>query len=416
MLVEFYHRWRSRLLATTAGLLLGGAALSSWPAEAPAAAGVAPPAEIPEPTSQAPASKKYSKPKSPSPAPAKKQAKASKPATEPALAKSPKGAEAASPASAAKSVENPKPAGQPSVVQSPPPPEPTPQVPAVKSLGKPEPVGEASAAQAPPEPEPTHQPPFVKDAENNWHLSLSFDDYRFVSPLTDGTGGTQSGNLYGESLSLAPPAWRGRTSFDVSYRQGLLYGTGSDANRRTYSLETLVNEVFAGFHFAFLPWVHDGKERGHMTARVGLSWDGWSTTETLSPGHTWASTGYPTLITDWNMFLGDLGLGYDLVLWNPTSKYLSYRLGIRAEAIGALGGANYHVQQADKTGSLAVYGLARGTAYMDLTLRNGIAIFVEGGYQQSWWTFAEIPPQYSGVNNFVGYWGGFVRAGVGLQF
>ena len=117
------------------------------------------------------------------------------------------------------------------------------------------------------------------------------------------------------------------------------------------------------------------------------------------------------LTTELNMVMGNFGLGYDLVLWNPTSKWFWYRLGVRAEAIGAMGGSNYNVQQGEQINSLALYGLARGTAYMELTLRDGLGVFVEGGYQHNWWFFSESPAERPGVNEFPGM-GGFGRAGL----
>jgi len=51
-----------------------------------------------------------------------------------------------------------------------------------------------------------------------------------------------------------------------------------------------------------------------------------------------------------------------------------------------------------------------------MTLRNGMALFVEGGYQQAWWLFSQKPPPDPGVNNFEGYWGWFGRVGFSFQF
>jgi hypothetical protein len=386
MLSNSCYRWPIRAAATTAAVLLAGAALSVWSAEVPAPAGSAAPAEIPEPASDLPATKKARKPKAPTPDPAAKSAEMPKPASAPAAASHQTGPQPSAPAAVARSAEEPKPAAEPAAVESP--------------KVKDEDV----------------QPPFVKNAEKNWYVSLSFDDYWFNVPITEGSGGTQSGNLYGGSLSFAPPAWQGKTYFDFSMRQGFLRGDTSYRSPFQSSLDTFVNEVSVGFHFESLPWMLAGKERGHVLSYVGLSWDGWNTTETLWYGRTWASTKLPTLTTDMNMILANVGLGYDLVLWNTTSKWMSYRLGVRAEAIGAVGGSLYNMHQGEQIESLALYGLARGTAYMDLTFCYGVGVFIEAGYQQSWWFFSEKPADNPGVNQFPGYYGGFGRVGVAFHF
>ena len=284
------------------------------------------------------------------------------------------------------------------------------------SAATPQPASATAVAKDDEQPDADALVPFVRNARDKWQVSVSFDDYWFNAPISEGGHGTQTGNLYGETLSIAPPVWHGDTSLEVSYRQGLLNGAVGYPNALYSSMETFVQEAFIGFRFRSLPWMHDGKERGHVIGYVGVSWDGWDTTETLIDRRKWPATGKPALTTDWNMFMANLGLGYDLTLWNPTTKWMSYRLGVRAEAIGALGGSSWDQKGNDSSDTLAVYGLARGTLYMDLILYNTIAIFVEGGYQESWWRFWEDPPAGLGVNNFEGYWGAFGRAGLAVQF
>lgn len=386
MLINACVRWRIRGTTATLVALLAGTALSVWSADAPASLGSAAPAEIPEPTSDVRAGKKVRKPKSPGPPPTAKAGERPMPAPEASAVKSQREPATTSLTSVAKSAEESKP---------------VPESVAVKNqLG----------------PDPDSQVPFVRSPQNNWYVSLSFDDYWFNAPIAEGTGGTQSGNLYGGSLSLASPSWQGRTYFDFSFRQGFLHGDTSYPPPYSSSLQTFINEVFAGFHFEVLPWMHDGKERGHVISYVGVSWDGWSATETLMSGHTWPATRSPNLTRDVNMVLGNVGFGYDLVLWNPTAKSFSYRLGVRAEAIGGVGGSSYNVQEGEQINSLALDGLVRGTAYMDLTLRNGVGVFIEGGYQQSWWFFSETPADNPGVDKFQGYWGAFGRVGVAFHF
>jgi hypothetical protein len=397
-----------------AATLLSSAALGARAAEVPTAFGNTVPAEIPEPSSDVPAPKKANKPKSFAPAAAARVQQAtnaiprqhassstSAPVSDPSAAKPVAKAEPTTPPGAVASQPKTQPAAPPADATSP--------QKAPTASGSAEVKGDSA-------PEPDSLVPFIRHAKDIWQVGLSFDDYWFNAPITEGTTGTQSGNLYGFSLSLAPPAWHGDTSFDFSYRQGLLRGTVSYPQRYYSSLETFVNEAVIGFSFRTLPWIHNGKERGHVLGFVGLSWDGWSTTETLANGKKWPATLTPQLTTDWNMILANLGLGYDLTLWNPDWNWLDYRLGIRVMAIGAMGGSNFNQPGGDNLDTLALYGLARGTLYMNLLFYHTVGVFLEGGYQESWWLFSDNPSRNVGVNQFQGYWGAFGRAGVEVQF
>ena len=382
MLTKMFTLWRTRAITITT--LLGGMVISVGSAEALAPAGNTAPAEIPEPAATPPAAKKH--PKTPKPPASANSAQSAQLASTPSPVKDPPATNAVS---------------QPSVAKSP---------------GEPTPTSESSAVKAQPASEPEIEPPFAKNAEKKWHVDLSFDDYWLNAPIGAGSGGTQSGNLYGGSLSLAAPAWQERTFFDFSYREGYLKGATTYGPRLATSLDTYINELFIGFHFNVLPWTHDGKERGHVITHVGLSWDEWHTTETLKSGTAWPLTGLPSLITDFTAITANAGLGYDLVLWNPTSQSLSCLLGVRAEAVGAMGGSSYDVQNGDQVSGLALYGLARSTVYMELTYRDTVGVFVEGGYQQSWWLFSETPPDNIGVKEFQGYYGAFGRVGLTFRF
>jgi hypothetical protein len=434
-LIKNWRQQQTRAVVATLSLLLCGSALNSWSAEALPIVTSSSPAEIPEPSPDSPLLKKPRKPKSGSKPAAKTSSEKPKPTAEPSTVAAPQDQHPVSQPPVAQNSEIPKAAedlaGKRSPAQDPPPQtsvaqatqqqSPTPSSPAVSKPAAQTPAP-ASPPPASPESETSEKPetPYgssiVRNADNKWHISLSFDDYRYNAPITEGTGGTESGNLYGVSLSLSAPPWHGRSFFDFSYRQGLLNGDVRYPGKLSSSFQTFINEAFVGFHFETLPWIHAGKERGHVIGYVGLSWDGWSTTETLLGGRRWPVNGRSALTTDLNMILANLGLGYDLVLWNPTSRTLSYRLGVRALAIGAMGGSNFNIRGSDQTDSLAVYGLARGTVYMDLTLRDRVTVFLEGGYQRSWWIFSELPPQNPGVNNFEGYWGGFGRVGLAVHF
>jgi len=414
-----WGHWRTRAV-TTAVIAVLGAGLNGRSAEAPPLTTNTAPAEIPEPTSDSPVVKKAKKSKSGSKPPAKQivvqhPPDASPPAHPPVAQSAERSktgdaspaeihsAPAVPPAQASSAQSSQQPgAGQPAAPAS------TPAAPAPASLS-------SASANAEKQELPDELAP-VRNADRVWHVNLAFDDYRYNTPISEGAGSTESGNLYGVSLSLAAPAWQGRSYFDFSYRQGLLNGDVRYPKTLSSSLQTFINEAFVGFHFESWPWVHNGKERGHLLGYVGVSWDGWSTTETLRSRRKWALNGLSDLTTDQNMILANLGLGYDLVLWNPSSKALSYRVGVRVLGVGAMGGSNYNIRGGEQIDSLAVYALAKGTVYMDLTLHNHVTVFLEGGYQQSWWLFSEVPANNPGVNEFVGYWGGFGRLGFGLSF
>jgi hypothetical protein len=404
-------RWRRLAAAALAAALLSHGASSARSAEALAPLGNTVPAEIPEPSSDVPSPKRAKKAAPAAPVKAKeatnaapaqaasKSAPAVAPGTSPPPAKTAAKPEATTQSVTARNSSKPAPASQPATAAS------TQKSEVVSTQAKDDSVSETDALV-----------PFVRKARDQWQVALTFDDYWLSAPITEGNTGTQSGNLYGLSLSFAPPDWHGDTSFDFSYRQGLLHGNVGYPRNYSAAFETFVNEAIIGFSFKTLPWMHNGKERGHVLSFVGLSWDGWSTTETLANRKKWPATLTPELATDWNMIMANLGLGYDLTLWNPSTAWLDYRLGIRVMAIGAMGGSNFNQQGGENLSALALYGLARGTVYMNFLFYHTVGVFVEGGYQESWWLFSDNPTRNVGVNEFHGYWGGFGRAGLEVQF